>query len=760
MSSQPQVSSEVSRDISFSVLLMMSFGMTIGAGIFLAVGFGFGVAGVGGLLVALALNGLLAVCTAMSFAEMNSAMPGSSGLYDFGRSAFGRGAGFMVAWVEWLAACVAGALNAMVAAFFLSRALVAAWRDVFGAMPLSLLERIVAFLLAFGFVWFHYRGAAETGRSGIRFVYAQMILLPLLAIGTIAWALVQPVRFSNLTPLFPAGWAGVLPTMAFAYAAFAGFEVVSRAGTEAIRPRENLPRAVIYSTYGSVLLYLLLACASVVAYRPAAGGQSETAWQALSSSGVWMVYESFKGLGLSGFLLLGVTVGIASISALHAAVYTSTRISFGLGRGGLLPPRFAAISPHKRTPWVALHFTGLMILLAMMLFSVKGLMVLTGSLCLLLAIGVNLSVIRVRRLMGDELIYGYLLPWFPLLPLAVAGVQVVLLVFMAGVSPVPWLFALAWVVAGIAYYRLYGRCHAVQVDADLQVLEAEETRPTEGQYRVVVAVANPDTALSLVRATHAMSQAKHGTVEILHLVTVPDQVPMSDADQYLQEGKEAITEMKLYLARELPLSFTIRYCRNVARGIICGLREKRTDLLIMGWRGRTRSRGFKLGSTIDPVLECSPCNVVVIKQVADKAFKRVFVPVAGGPNSAFALEVAAMLVDRKDGIIVVLNVRSGGEAIAFNAEQFIEENAGSIAFPHERVHSKTIDSKRVVDTIVDEIESDANACDLVVLGASPRSLLNPFVGETVVNHIARRCNRSLVIAQKAGRLRSWIGAWL
>ena len=42
-------------------------------------------------------------------------------------------------------------------------------------------------------------------------------------------------------------------------------------------------------------------------------------------------------------------------------------------------------------------------------------------------------------------------------------------------------------------------------------------------------------------------------------------------------------------------------------------REKNVDLLIMGWHGRARSRRFTLGSTVDPIIERVPCNVVILK---------------------------------------------------------------------------------------------------------------------------------------------------
>ena len=125
------------------------------------------------------------------------------------------------------------------------------------------------------------------------------------------------------------------------------------------------------------------------------------------------------------------------------------------------------------------------------------------------------------------------------------------------------------------------------------------------------------------------------------------------------EGKEGIVEAMLYLSPLFPITTTVRYCRNIARGIVYAVREKKIDMLIMGWHGRPRAHTFSLGSTIDPIVERVPCNVVVLKDCGDRQFNRVLVPLGGGPNGALALELAAILADKEESEIVVLNVSDG-----------------------------------------------------------------------------------------------------
>ena len=59
---------ELSRELSLFHVTMMGLGMMIGAGVFLGMGISIGKAGPGGVVLTFALNGLLAMFTAMSFA--------------------------------------------------------------------------------------------------------------------------------------------------------------------------------------------------------------------------------------------------------------------------------------------------------------------------------------------------------------------------------------------------------------------------------------------------------------------------------------------------------------------------------------------------------------------------------------------------------------------------------------------------------------------------------------------------------------------
>ena len=115
---ESQISTELSRELNLFHVTMMGVGMMIGAGVFLGIGNAIRVAGPGGVILTFTLNGLLGMFTAMSYAELSSAIPKAGGAYNFARIAFGRGPSFLAGWMEWFASSVAGSVYSLTFAIY------------------------------------------------------------------------------------------------------------------------------------------------------------------------------------------------------------------------------------------------------------------------------------------------------------------------------------------------------------------------------------------------------------------------------------------------------------------------------------------------------------------------------------------------------------------------------------------------------------------------------------------------------------------
>ncbi|MBN1352716.1 amino acid permease [candidate division KSB1 bacterium] len=762
-SSGHQISTELSRDLSLFHVTMMGVGMMIGAGVFLGIGNAVRVAGPGGVLLTFALNGMLAMFTAMSYAELSSAIPKAGGAYNFARIAFGRGTSFISGWMEWFASSVAGSVYSLTFAIYTLNYLEQLGLLEWLPLTIPLAEKIVAIFIGLIFIYINFRGASETGKAGAFFTLGQMFTLAIIGFAGVYVAITDPSRFSNFKPFLPHGWAKLFVTMGFTYVAFEGYEVIAQAGDETIDPRKNIPKAMLYSVIAVVTTYLLVSFATLVGIKAGAPGINpdgtntiiNVPWEWIGSYGEKEFgVAASKLMPLGGFLVT-IAVIFASTSALNATIYSATRTSYALGRDVMLPKSFAKISKRFKTPYIALAFTSIIILCVATFLPTIDVASSASIMFLFLFFLVNVCVIKIRRNVGDELTYGFIMPFFPLFPVLGILFQLALAVGLGHISKIAWIVAPTWIGIGFLIYFSYSKKHAVATVDEIVVLEEEKAEVFDEKYRVLVPVANPANALPLVKNTLKLCSAKDASVELLHMVQVPSQVPLADSDRYMLEGKEAITEVMLYLEPRFPINSTIRYCRNAARGIVSAAREKKIDMVILGWHGKSHRHDFIFGSTVDPVIEKTPCNVVVFKGASDKPYKRVLVPFAGGPNSAIILEIAAILADKPGGEIVPLNIAAPGKPTQ-DIESFLENTPSLKAFDRNLFKPKYVVSRHIVKTILDE----SKAYDLVVIGSSRERMLQQMVMGSIPEELARHCTKPLVMVKSTEGIQSFIKRWI
>jgi len=723
---------------------MMGVGMMIGAGAVIGMGHSVRLAGPVGSLVAFGLDGLLALFTAMAYAEMSSAVPKAGSIYNFTRISIGRTTGFTAGWIAWLASSVAGSFYAMITAEYIMDFL--SQLGFLGWLPLSpfLSTRLVSVPLGLLFVWINYRGVSSTGATASFLTLGQTITLAAIGLFGLCVFLLDPSRIANFRPAFPKGLEGIVICMGFEYIAFEGYEVIAETGDEAMDPRRNLPKAILYSVLIVTLTYVVVALGLIAGV----GKVGMPAWE-------WLAQFGEKGFGkamaqlmpLGSFFAL-LTVLFAATSALNSTVYSAARVSYALGRDRMLPPALALISAKKSTPWVALIASGLL-MSAFMFLPITDIASLSSILFLFLFLLADVCVLRMRVVMGEELRYGYLMPLFPVIPMLAIAAQLVLAVFIVNVSWLAWVIAPAWIAAGLAVYLLYGRSRALPIREEIVTVESSpaERPDARGGSRILVPVMDVDQSLALVPPVVRLAETFRGSVELLHMVAVPDQVPLSDAGALELPGREAIAEASLYLATRFPVGTSVLYCRSIARGILFRARASRAGLIVLQWRGDAPRVGFVFGATLDRVYEDAPCDVALVKGRTRLPYRRILVPVAGGPNSARALELALALADPKAGsVVTVLHVRRQ-RAVPIDLDGLLSDVRRRTGSSAENVRMAVVDSGEPVTAILEE----ARKADLVVLGATKTGRWRRMIRVSLPEEVAARCSTPLVIV-KAGRV--------
>lgn len=222
-------------------------------------------------------------------------------------------------------------------------------------------------LIAMAIVWFVGRRGIDVGAKilGVLLVL-EAAILALLVIAVIAKGGAHGLSAASFSPsaVFAPGMPGVL---AFAFAAFMGFESTALYRPEARDPERTIPRATYAAVTFMGLFYCLVVWAIIQAYGDpevldAAGGDAANMF--------FLAIERYVGPWASDAMyLLIVTSVLASQIAFYNAI---TRYTFNLARDGLLPARLAHAHPRFGSPAIAGTAQTVLALIVVGAFAIAG----------------------------------------------------------------------------------------------------------------------------------------------------------------------------------------------------------------------------------------------------------------------------------------------------------------------------------------------------------------------------------------------------
>ena len=326
------------RQIGLWSAIAIVIGTTIGSGIFRSpAGIADKLPGPLPLAAIWVMGGLLALCGALSFAELGSKYPRTGGVYAFVKEGFGALPAFLFGWAEItvIRAAAVGAIAMTFAEYFLRvTGLLPGENARYVAAAAIVIMGIVNIL---GVKW----GTAVINLTTVA-KYGGLLFIILVAL-----ALGLPRTGGHYTPAMPPGSFNM---SAFGLAlvsvlwAYDGWGDLSYVAGEVKDPQRNLPKALILGTVAIIAIYLLanvayLAVLSVEEMRTSRLVAADVAERVLGSPGVAFV---------------GVTVMLSTFGSLTASLFASPRIFFAMAEDGLFFRSVAKVHPKFGTPHVAI----------------------------------------------------------------------------------------------------------------------------------------------------------------------------------------------------------------------------------------------------------------------------------------------------------------------------------------------------------------------------------------------------------------------
>src|SRR5260221_4636259 len=224
MSTGADAPSRLSRRLPTADAVVIGLGSMIGSGVFAAFGPAARAAG-NGLLVGLAIAGLVAYCNATSSAELAAMYPESGGAYVYGRKRLGAFWGFVAGWgfvSGKLASCPAVAMT-------------------FGHYAAPSMARPLAVGAVVVLTVVNYRGVQKTVLLTRIIVWA--VLLVLAVVACAVW-FGGAADVGRLWPLAGTGVYGILQSAGFLFFAFSGYARFGTPREEMVDPPPLIPPAI------------------------------------------------------------------------------------------------------------------------------------------------------------------------------------------------------------------------------------------------------------------------------------------------------------------------------------------------------------------------------------------------------------------------------------------------------------------------------------------------------------------------------------
>jgi amino acid transporter len=319
--------------------------------------------------------GLLILCGALAYAEVSVLLPRAGGNYVFLRESYGRLAGFLWGWVDFL--IIRAASLAALATIFAESCndLIrnAHLRLAIGLTTQSELtywgERLLTVAVILGLAWVNARGTRWGGGLQVFITTIKVgSLLLILVIPFIALAYAGSGLFgttphwSNLQPTWPDDWSRVsLKGLGTAFLgvlwAYHGWMNLTPVAAEVTRPQRNLPLALLTG----VLIVIFLYVGANIAYYSILSGSEMKEMRATP-----VVTEfCMRLLGPIGAAVASGAVMCSVFGALNGNLLIAPRLLYAMGEDGLAPPALHEIHPRYHTParaiWVMAIWSALLV---------------------------------------------------------------------------------------------------------------------------------------------------------------------------------------------------------------------------------------------------------------------------------------------------------------------------------------------------------------------------------------------------------------
>ncbi len=275
--------------------------------------------------------------------------------------------------------------------------------------------------------------------------------------------------------------------------------------------------------------------------------------------------------------------------------------------------------------------------------------------------------------------------------------------------------------------------------------------PSTGSGRLLVPVANPETAAILLQMAAAIARDRHYEIDCVQVMLIPRHSSPSETQVRTAKSRRLLRQAEVLAKKwKIPLHTQIRVTHDVAQAILETINEQHIDLILMGWKGNTSTPGRIFGNVVDTIIRQATCEVVLVKLgTTGQSFNRWLVPMAGGPNSPLAIKLLPALITL--GNDPQIHLTQVFKPFEFKPDMSVSEQAIRHLMRRRKLSSTVIalpvQANSVAEGVINLVQTEGY--DVVVLGASQEGLLQQAIQGNIPEAIASGVESTVILVRGA-----------
>ncbi|WP_026735390.1 chloride channel protein [Fischerella sp. PCC 9605] len=312
--------------------------------------------------------------------------------------------------------------------------------------------------------------------------------------------------------------------------------------------------------------------------------------------------------------------------------------------------------------------------------------------------------------------------------------------------------------------------------------------PSTGRGRLLVPVANPETAAILLQMAAAIARDRHYEIECLQVIIVSRQSSPAETPVRTAKSRRLLRNAEVLGKKwKIPVHTQIRVAHDIAHAVLETIKERHIDLILMGWKGNTSTPGRIFGDVVDTVIRQATCEMVLVKlgnsqesivnsqkspllplfptpplshsltppllhsptPLPPPQFNRWLVLMAGGPNARAAIKLLPALVTLgNDPKIRLTRVFKPSE---LEPDMRVLQEAIRTLMRRRNLSSTVVAAPVQADSVIEGVINlvKTERYDVVVLGASRESMLQQAVKGNIPEAIASGVDSTVILVRGA-----------